>query len=272
MHSRLRAAQVVPWRHAYSNRLLVGDHAHGPPAAVEETVAPFEYLVGPRHAGLRELHREDRKPFRLPKLGGGGEPFGRMRCFTKRFALGQYSQTVAQAAVEARSFFANVEEIEEVNIRVSRIAIQVMADSSDKWRPQTHETADHSMPYAAGVALMYGTIEEQHYEDPYLHDKRLMDLVSRVRCLPSDEADRVEREMNLCDLEVVLKSGRRKNVRVEYHRGHWKNPMTDAEVEEKFRTLARRQLPAAQTDNLLRQLWALESLPQAGALIAATRV
>jgi 2-methylcitrate dehydratase len=122
------------------------------------------------------------------------------------------------------------------------------------------------------VALMYGTIEEQHYEDPYLHDKRLLDLVSRVRCLPSDEADRVEKEMNLCDLEVVLKSGRRKTVRVEYHRGHWKNPMTDAEVEEKFWTLARRQLPAAQTDNLLRQLWALESLPQAGALIATTRV
>src|SRR5438132_10674880 len=32
VHSRLRAAQVVPWRHAYSNRLLVGDDAHGPPA------------------------------------------------------------------------------------------------------------------------------------------------------------------------------------------------------------------------------------------------
>jgi hypothetical protein len=48
--------------------------------------------------------------------------------------------------------------------------------------------------------------------------------------------------------------------------------MTDAEVDEKFRMLARRQLPAAQTDNLLRQLWALESLPQAGALVAATRI
>ena len=159
-----------------------------------------------------------------------------------------------------------------MNIRVSRKAIAVMADTPDKWRPQTHETADHSMPYAAAVALMYGTVEEQHYEDPYLHDQRLLDLVGRVRCLPSDEADRVEREMNPCDLEIVLKSGQRKNVRVEYHRGHWKNPMTDAEVEEKFRALARRQLPAAQTDTLLRQLWALDSLPQAGELIAMTRV
>ena len=118
---------------------------------------------------------------------------------------------------------------------------------------------------------MYGTVEEQHYEDPYLHDQRLLDLVGRVRCLPSDEADRVQKDMNLCDLEIVLKSGRRKSFRVEYHRGHWKNPMTDVEVEEKFRSLARRQLAAAQTDDLLRQLWTLESLPQAGALIAMTR-
>jgi 2-methylcitrate dehydratase len=215
--------------------------------------------------------RINRKPFALPKLGGGAAPFGIMHCFTKRFTLGQFAQTVAQAAVEARSFFADASEIAEVNIRVSRKAIQVMADSPDKWHPQTHETADHSMPYAAAVALMYGTVEEQHYENPYLHDPRLLDLVGRVRCLPFDEADHVEPEMNPCDLEIVLKSGARKNVRVEYHRGHWKNPMTDAEVEEKFRSLARRQLPAAQTNNLLRALWGLDSLPQAGELVALTR-
>jgi 2-methylcitrate dehydratase len=212
------------------------------------------------------------KSFSLPKFGGGDVPFGITHCFAKRFALGQFAQTVVQAAVEARSFFADIGEIQEVNIRVSRVAIGVMADTPDKWQPKTHETADHSIPYAAAVALTYGTIDGQYYEDAYLHDKRLLDLVGRVRCIPSDEADRVRKEINLSDLEVVLKSGQRKNWRVEYHRGHWKNPMTDAEVDEKFRMLARRQLPAAQTDNLLRQLWALESLPQAGALVAATQI
>jgi hypothetical protein len=56
----------------------------------------------------------------------------------------------------------------------------------------------------------------------------LLDLVSRVKCIPSEEAIGAEQELTLCDLEVVLKSGMRKAVRVEYHRGHWKNPMTDA--------------------------------------------
>lgn len=213
-----------------------------------------------------------RKPFSLPKLGGGGEPYGIMHAFTKRFPLGQYSQTVVQAALEARQFFKDPNEIQEVNVRVSRSAIKVMADSPDKWRPQTHETADHSMPYLAGVALMYGTIDTDYYEDPYLHDQRLLDLVSRVKCIPSEEADRRQREFNLCELEIVLKSGQRKSVRVEYHRGHWKNPMTDDEMEEKFRLLARKHLPPERLDNLLRQLWALEDMPKAGSLVEMTRV
>ena len=210
-----------------------------------------------------------RKPFELPPLG---EPYGIMRAFTKRFPLGQYSQTVAEAAAQSRAFFKSVDEIAEINIRVSQNAIKIMADSPDKWRPQSHETADHSMPYAAAVVLMYGTIDEHYYEDPYLHDERLLALVARVRAIHSPEADLHERDYNLCDFELVLKSGERKAVRVEYHRGHFKNPMTDAEMEEKFRSLARKHLSAERTDALLRPLWALEDMPKAGALIELTKV
>ncbi len=186
-----------------------------------------------------------RKPFELPKLG---EPYGIMRAFTKRFPLGQYSQTVAEAAAQLRAFFKSTDEIAEINIRVSQNAIKIMADSPDKWRPQSHETADHSMPYAAAVVLMHGTIDEHYYEDPYLHDERLLALVARVRAIHSGEADLHEKDYNLCDFEVVLKSGERKAVRVEYHRGHFKNPMTDAEMEEKFRSLVRKHLAAGRAD------------------------
>ena len=209
------------------------------------------------------------KPFKLEKLG---EPYGIMRAFTKRFSLGQYAQTVAQAAVESRKYFKDPGEIQEVNIRVGHTAIRIMADSPDKWHPQTHETADHSMPYAAGVAMMYGTVEDRYYEDPYLHDPRLLDLVSRVKIIPSEDADQHQNEFNRCDLEIVLKSGQRNSVRVDYHRGHYKNPMTDAEMEEKFRSLASRQLPKEKIDALLHQLWALEDMPKAGDLVGLTRI
>src|SRR5262252_4108753 len=57
-----------------------------------------------------------------------GEPYGIRRAFTKRFPLGQFSQTAAQAAVEAKQFVRNPDEIQEINIRVSRSAIKIMAD------------------------------------------------------------------------------------------------------------------------------------------------
>src|SRR5262245_38617478 len=154
-----------------------------------------------------------RKPVAAPQLG---EPFGIRRTFFKRFPVGQFSQTVAQAALEARSFLKSPDDVADINIQVSRSAIKIMADGPDKWRPQTHETADHSIPYAAGLVLMYGKIEPEYYEDPYLHDRALLDLVSRIKVAPSDEADAPELA-NLCELEVVLKSGTRKTARVEFH-------------------------------------------------------
>lgn len=210
----------------------------------------------------------NRKPVNPLQLG---EPYGIRRVFTKRFPLGQFSQTVAQAAMEARQFFQSPDELNEVVIRVSRSAIKIMADGPDKWRPQTHETADHSIPYAAGLVLMYGRIEPEHYEDPYLHDERLLGLVSRIKCMPSDEADRNEHEFNLCEIEILLKSGERKSARVEYHRGHFKNPMSDAEMEEKFRLMAQKHLPAQGADNLLRMLWNLDAQSRIDGLIEATR-
>lgn len=211
-----------------------------------------------------------RKPFTLAPWGGA--PYGIMRALTKRFALGQYSQTVAQAALEARAHFKDTDEIAEVNLRVSNTAIRIMAAGPDKWRPQTHETADHSMPYSTGVALMYGAVTSDHYEAPYLHDEKLLALIARVKVHPSEEADRRKGEINLCDLELVLKSGARHKVRVEYHRGHHKNPMTDAEMEEKFRGLAAKHLKAERLDALLKQLWKLDEMPLAGKLIELTLV
>jgi 2-methylcitrate dehydratase len=219
-----------------------------------------------RYGFFKVMGKKDVAP---PQLG---EPFGIRRAFTKRFPLGQFSQTVAQAALEARPFFTSPDEIEAINIHVSRSAIKIMADGPDKWRPQTPETADHSIPYSAGVMLMFGKVEPEYYEDRYLHDARLLDLVNRVKCIPSEEADRRESEFSLCELEVVLKSGARKTARVEYHRGHFKNPMTDAEMEEKFRSMAKRHMPADRLDNLLRLLWNVEGTPDVGTLIAATRV
>ena len=211
-----------------------------------------------------------REPFELAPFGGGSQPFGIMKTHLKQFPLGNDAQTVVPAALVARALAGDIRDIAEIRIRVRQKALNVMADDPVKWRPPNREAADHSIPYTAGVALMYGTIDQSYFDERYLHNQELLELVGRIKCDVSEEANRREREMKLCELDVVLRSGERKSVRVEYWRGHWRNPMSDAEIEQKFRLLAADMLPVARADALLRQLWQLEALPEVGTLIQMT--
>ena len=68
-------------------------------------------------------------------------------------------------------------------------------------------------------------------------------------------------------VEVVTSSGARFTATVPYHRGHWKNPMTDQELEAKFRTPAHDLLAPAETDALPERLWNLERVKDIGEVI-----
>ena len=99
-----------------------------------------------------------------------------METTIKRFPLGLYSQTVVEAALEVREVLPVVEDIAEVNVQTLKTAVDIMAGDEEKWRPTNRETADHSMPYTVGVALMYGPVEQRHFGDEYLRNPRLLDL------------------------------------------------------------------------------------------------
>ena len=211
-----------------------------------------------------------RAPFKLAALGGREHPFKIMECSIKRYPLGQYSQTVVQAALEAREKVASADEIAEVQIQTVSTAVRLMAGDPEKWVPATRETADHSMPYTVAVALIHGAVEEHHFDHEYLHDPKILALAQRVKVEASEEADRRMPEAMLCKLKLVTRSGATHTAVVDYHKGHYKNPMSDAEVEAKFRGLAQNVLKPAQTDRLLEALWKIEDVADAGEIVQLT--
>jgi 2-methylcitrate dehydratase len=213
-----------------------------------------------------------RRSFELAPFGGLDQPFKIMDCLIKKFPLGQYSQSVIEAALQARVLVGDTKAIAGVHIHTLETAVSMMAGDPEKWRPPNSESADHSMPYTAAVALKYGRIGHEHFEPPFLHDPELLDLVSRIQCSVSEEANSREPEAMLCDLEVTLVDGRREQIRVEYHRGHPRNPMSDAEIEEKFYSLADPVLTRARSARLLAQLWKLDELNDVGDLFELARV
>ena len=210
------------------------------------------------------------EPFALKEMGGKDHPFKINECSIKQFPLGQYSQTVAQAALEVRELYGQPEEIAQVNISTLQTAVNIMAGDPEKWTPKNRETADHSMPYTAAVALMFGTVESRHFDDEFLKDPDLLELVSKVTVSVSNEANARAPEAMLCDFEVVTKSGEEHSVQVAYHKGHYRNPLTDNEVDRKFRSLAQEHLPAERVDALLDCLWHLEDVQNVGDLIRLT--
>ena len=209
-------------------------------------------------------------PFQLPALGGRAHPFKIMESSIKRFPLGQYSQTVVEAALEVRGKIDSVEEIAEVRIETVSTAIRLMAGDPDKWEPATRETADHSMPYTVAVALSHGTVDAHHFDEKYLHDPAIRALTRRVKVKASEEADRRMPEAMLCTLTLVTRSGATHTAIVEYHKGHYRNPMSESEVEAKFRKLSGNVLTSTQTDRLLETLWRLEDVVDAGEIVRLT--
>ena len=190
-----------------------------------------------------------------------------MECTIKRFPLGLYSQTVVEAVLEARSLLPSVDDVREVNIQTLQTAVNVMAGDAEKWRPANRETADHSMPYTAAVALRYGNVETEHFEEKHWRDPELLALTQKVKVSVSEEANRRAPEAMLSVVEIVTGAGQRAVATVPYHRGHWKNPMSDAEIEAKFRGLTRELLTPAGADALLDRLWNLDRVKDIGEVI-----
>ncbi len=211
-----------------------------------------------------------RAPFELAARGGRDHPFKIMECSIKRFPLGQYSQTVVEAALEVRAKIGSADEIAEIEIQTVAAAVRLMAGDPEKWAPATRETADHSMPYTVAVALIHGVVAEHHFGDEYLRGPQILALARRVKVEVSEEANRSMPEAMRCNLKLITKSGAMHTAVVDYHKGHYKNPMSDAEVEAKFRGLAQNVLKPAQTDRLLDVLWKIEDMADAGEIVRLT--
>ena len=149
-------------------------------------------------------------------------------------------------------------------------AIRLMAGDPQKWEPETRETADHSMPYTVAVALAHGDVAEEHFDQRHLRDPKLRALTRRVKVSEWDEANRRMPEAMLCRVTLTTTAGTSHASVVDYHRGHWRNPMSDAEVEAKYRRMALARLAAARADELAGRIWRLESMDDAGHILRLT--
>ena len=114
------------------------------------------------------------------------------------------------------------------------------------------------MPFILSAVLIDGEFSDAIFSEERIRDPRVHALADKVSVLEDADFTRRFPSAIPCRLEIRTCRGELKTAAIDYPRGHVKNPMSDDEVETKFRTLAGRVLPAARVDSALAWLWNID--------------
>lgn len=204
--------------------------------------------------------------FRWQPFGGRGGPFRVTQTHIKYFPAVVHAQTPITVALELHG---QVEpgEVEAIAIESYWVAERYVDRANALWHPATRETADHSLPYCVVAALLDGKITEASFSAKRIRDPRIAALIERTTMRENPAFTRAHPGEWPCRIEVTLRGGRKKSAEAPYFKGHAKRPLSDSEIEQKFRELSARVLEKRQADAVLAAAWRLEKLAGVGDLL-----
>ena len=208
--------------------------------------------------------------FEIKPFADSGDAYRIMRVRLKAFPSGYFSQSAIEAILELRPQVHDLDDIKEIRLQTFPAGYEVMGSGEANWRPETRESADHSLPFVMAVALMEGNLEIRHYEQLYYKRSDVRELMQKITVRIGEEPVAAWPDLPLNIVDVEMKSGKIVSTKVAYHLGHFKRFMTDEDQERKFRPLAAPLLPKRQVDDLLACLRRLDEVEQISELISLT--
>ncbi len=233
------------------------------PAPIFEGEKGFMKLV----SGPLEVAPFGKESGPVSAMGAGPAPgFKILDTYIKHYPVEFHAQTAVEAALELRAELRQAEganalqHLSEIEIGSYDVAIEIIGREPEKWQPTTRETADHSFPYCVAVALLDGDVTLQSFGPKRLRDSALRDLMKKVRVVR--EADFVDRYPVTMPTRITVRTreGRTYTRQKDLPLGHPGNPMSDEELEGKFRRLVVRRLSRARTEDLIRIVWRLDQM------------
>jgi len=130
--------------------------------------------------------------------------------------------------------------------------------------PQTGLEGKFSVYHAVSAAIIHGAAGEAQFSEACVHDPRVVAVRNRVSAKVDPAIGRTEARVT-----IHTRDGRALSRHVEHARGTLARPMSDADLEAKFRGLASEVLPDAQIEEIIKLCWQLPALGDAGALARA---
>ena len=218
--------------------------------------APFEGKAG-------WVNHVARKSFTLAPFGGAGTAFKINDTLIKPRASCATTISSILAAEKAAQHVARIEDIDKVTVEVYERAKIGMGTGEHHWNPDSRETADHSIPYVVAASLIDKRLTPASFGDARLWSPELRALLPKIEVVANDTfTDAYERlpVEHRTRVRVSLRGGAEATGEAGGDLGDLSQPKSDAEIEQKFRTLAGGVLGSKRVGAILDTLWKLETV------------
>ena len=194
-------------------------------------------------------------------LQGLGERFEIMHNIYKPFACAIVSHAAIDGALRLRKLHGfTAEQVDHVHLLVSPPTLAL----AGKRDPRTGLESKFSVYHGVALALRHGDADPRRFEDAHALDPALAALRARVSAKTDARLAKDQAEVS-----IKLADGRELKNRVEHAVGSLVNPMSDADLDEKFRGLCDGALPEQKIERLLELCRDCERLPDASVIAQA---
>src|ERR1700736_6801157 len=209
-------------RHGVYSALLARAGMTGP-APIFEGQMGFEKELGVSlgNVGEKFVKRPDAKS---PEEGTAAMI---LKTSIKYWPAEYHSQSAIEAALFLRKQIPDVAAVKSMVIESHDASVDIIGSEPEKWRPETRETADHSLPYITAIALLDGVVTNKQFEPERFADPKIWKFLENVKVQRNAELSALYPGAVANIVHVDLADGRRLTKRVDYPLGHAKNPLED---------------------------------------------
>src|SRR6476646_3702113 len=159
------------------------------------------------------------------------------------------------------------DQVTKIQIRSLARAADILSDPS-KYDPRSKETADHSLPYVIAAAIAERQVTPVQFEMKKIMDPTIRAQLKKVEVVADPEIEKVFPALQRVIVNLTTTDGRTFTKQLDYPKGDPRNPLSDAEVEEKFAALADGVLSEGAQKKLKDAIWNLEKVGSVSKLMA----
>jgi 2-methylcitrate dehydratase len=184
-------------------------------------------------------------------LGNLGESFKILECSMKAFPTEALTHTHISAAIKIVSEHdIDYRDIESVTVTTIARACDILFDPH-KYRPDSRETADHSLPYCIACALVDRQVTTRSFDDDKIHDPRIREVIDKIHGEASEDFEKMFPAKQPSRVRIRLKDGKEHSVYMEYPKGDPREPMTETDLDAKVAALCGGKTDTAKLKDLV---------------------